>query len=332
MTQLTDKLKNLSSNTVHFDEDKQVFTITYADGSSKTIPLKDAVSKDLLQALEGPTDDTKQQLIDKYTGRLKTALANVDEPYILVDDTPKAIGSIIKTVVDCHPLKEADFILNEFIIIVMDMFNPKDKLRTLLGEGSAQTLRKPFGYKYKDTFGGKPHPDLFNELINMFWANLVKTEYYACSIEKLEYCLNTIAENAKQTTGRIIPYYIKTSQGYVHSWDTLTVQAINGPHTLRISATFNDKDFMPHFGGQLDSQNLLHHVLSPFHNFVYAEPEPIPENKRALVAFAKRLIQEGCPLDSTQHLIFEGAMQTPSSTLKPKQPRLGLSAGRRFLR
>ena len=77
MTQLTNKLKNLSSDTVHFDEDKQVFTITHADGSIKTIPLKDAVSKDLLQALEGPTNNPKQQLVDKYTKRLTKTLAMV---------------------------------------------------------------------------------------------------------------------------------------------------------------------------------------------------------------------------------------------------------------
>lgn len=37
MTQLNNIFKNLDSDTVRFNEDKQVFTITHADGSIKTI-------------------------------------------------------------------------------------------------------------------------------------------------------------------------------------------------------------------------------------------------------------------------------------------------------
>lgn len=339
MTQLNDMFKHLNSDNVQFDEDKQAFTVVHPDGSVKTIPLKDAVSEDLLQALEGPADDPKQQLIDKYTERLKTVLANVDKPYILVDDTSKAISNIIKTVVNYYILEEAnvilleniDFVLNEFISIVIDLFDPKNKRNTSFGISSIQHLRKPFGYKYKDAFGDKPHPDLFNELVNMLWAELIKTEYYACDIKKLEYCLNTIAEHAKRTTCRVIPYHIKTSNGHLSFDDELTVQAINGPHMLYRGATFTDTNLTSRPGVRMDPQNLLYNVLLPFHNFVYAEPEPVPGNKQVLVTFAKRLIQEGCPLNTRQRYVFEETMNRPSSTLKPKQLRLGLSTGRRSL-
>lgn len=339
MTQLNEKLKNLSSDTVRFDEDKQAFTIVHPDGSVKTIPLKNAVSEDLLQALEGPIDDPKQQLIDKYTKRLMTVISNVDKPYILVDDTSKAINNIIKTVIDYYTLEEAnvilleniDFVLNELISIVIDLFDPKDRLDTLFSISSTQRLHKPFGYKYKDAFGDKPHPDLFNELVSMLWSELIKTEYYACDIKKLEYCLNTIAEHAKQTTGRAIPYHIKTSNGHLSFDDELVVQAINGPHVLYRGATFTDTNLTSRPGARLDPQNLLYNVLLPFHNFVYAEPEPIPGDKQVLVTFAKCLTREGHPLNTHQRYVFEEIMNRPSSALKPKQPRLGLSAGRRFL-
>lgn len=329
MTQLTDKLKNLNSDTVHFDEGKQVFTITHADGSSKTIPLKDAVSKDLLQALEGPTNDPKQQLIDTYTKRLTKTLANGGEFGILKTMTPEEVKATVESIVKNNSTGIADFLLTELATITEHMFDPTSALAVTSGE-TAKEMCKNFALKYELKFGelNDSTKRKFDSLIGRLWSDIVKPGYHAYDADSLELCLNQIAKTAKLETGSRAAYNVKTEQIETEDGTTTTVEinAINGSLLFNLTVSFEELT-----ADATTPVMLLHDVLLPFREFVTTKPRPVPKDKQAIVSFARRLIAEGCPLDPDQRHVFEAVMGEPSNVLKRKHPQIGLGIGQRII-
>lgn len=324
MTQLTNKLKNLSSDTVHFDEDKQVFTITHADGSIKTIPLKDAVSKDLLQALEGPTNNPKQQLVDKYTKRLTKTLADGGEFGILKTMTPEEIKLTVENVVKNNSTGIADFLLTELTTITEHMFDPTSAL-AVSSEETAKQMCENFALKYELEFGelAESTKRRFNSLIGRLWSDIVKPGYYAHDAESLDYCLNQIAKTAKLKGNSRAAYNVKKKHIETEEdiTNTVEINAING------SLLFNEVvSFDEFFIEQATPIELLHDVLLPFREFINLKPRPVPEDKQAIISF-RRLIAEGHPLDLDQQRVFEKVMDEPSNVLRLKHPQVGLGVG-----
>lgn len=307
MTQLTDKLKNLSSDAVHFDENKQVFTITHADGSTKTIPLKDAVSKDLLQALEGPTDNPKQQLIDEYTERLTKTLANGGEFGILKTMSPEEVKLAVENIVKNNSAGIADFLLTELTTITEHMFDPTSALAITSG-ATAKEMCKNFALKYELKFGELTESTKrrFDSLIGRLWSDIVKPGYLAYDADSLELCLNQIAKTAKLETGSRAAYNTKKEQVETSDGTTTTVNinAINGSSLFSLTVSFNELT-----ADATTPVMLLHDVLLPFREFVTAKPRPVPKEKQTIVSFARRLIAEGCPLDLDQQHVFERVME-----------------------
>ena len=329
MTQLTNKLKNLSSDTVHFDEDKQVFTITHADGSIKTIPLKDAVSKDLLQALEGPTNNPKQQLVDKYTKRLTKTLADGGEFGILKTMTPEEIKLTVENVVKNNSTGIADFLLTELTTITEHMFDPTSAL-AVSSEGTAKQMCEGFARKYELEFGELTESTKrrFNSLIGRLWSDIVKPGYHAYDADSLELCLNQIAKTAKLETSSRAAYNVKTEQVETSNGTITTVEinAINGSLLFDLTVSFEELT-----ADATTPVMLLHDALLPFREFMTIKPRPVPEDKQAIVSFARRLITEGCPLDPDQRYVFEQVMGEPSNVLKRKRPQMGLGIGQRII-
>lgn len=329
MTQLIDKLKNLSSDTVHFDENKQVFTITHADGSLKTIPLKDAVSKDLLQALEGPTNDPKQQLIDTHTKRLTKTLANGGEFGILKTMSPEEIKLTVENIVKNNSTGIADFLLTELTTITEHMFDPTSDLAVSSKE-TAKEMCKNFALKYELKFGELTESTKrrFDSLIGRLWSDIVKPGYHAYDVDSLEHCLNQIAKIAKLETGSRAAYNIKKEQVETSDGTTTTVEinAINGSLLFDLTVSFDELT-----ADTTTPVMLLRDVLLPFREFITIKPRPVPEDKQAIVSFARRLIAEGCPLDLDQQHVFERVMDEPSNVLKRKHPQMGLGIGQTIM-
>ena len=329
MTQLTNKLKNLSSDTVHFDENKQVFTITHADGSIKTIPLKDAVSKDLLQALEGPTNDPKQQLVDTYTKRLTKTLANGGEFGILKTMSPEEIKLTVENIVKNNSIGVADFLLTELATITEHMFDPTSDLAVSSKE-TAKQMCEDFALKYELEFGELTESTKrrFDSLIGRLWSDIVKPGYHAYDVDSLEHCLNQIAKIAKLETGSRAAYNVKTKQ--VETSDgtitTVEINAINGSLLFDLTVSFEELT-----ADATTPVMLLHDVLLPFHEFITIKPQPVPKDKQAIVSFARRLIAEGHPLDLDQQRVFEKVMDEPSNVPKPKHPQMGLGIGQSLM-
>lgn len=325
MTQLTNKLKNLSSDTVHFDEDKQVFTITHADGSIKTIPLKDAVSNDLLQALEGPTDDLKQQLIDEYTKRLTKTLADGGEFGILKTMSPEEVKLAVENIVKNNSTGIADFLLTELTTITEHMFDPTSDLAVSSKE-TAKQMCEDFALKYELEFGELTESTKrrFDSLIGRLWSDIVKPGYHAYDADSLEHCLNQIAKIAKLETGSRAAYNIKKEQVETKDGTTTTVEinAINGSLLFDLTVSFDELT-----ADATTPVMLLHDVLLPFREFMTIKPRPVPKDKQAIVSFARRLIAEGCSLDPDQRYVFEQVMDEPSNVLKRKHPQIGLGIG-----
>lgn len=325
MTQLNNIFKNLNSDTVHFDEDKQVFTITHADGSIKTIPLKDAVSKDLLQALESPTDDPKQALIDTYTERLTKTLANGGEFGILKTMSPEEIKLTVENIVKNNSTSVADFLLTELTTITEHMFDPTSAL-VVSSEETAKQMCENFARKYELEFGELTESTKrrFNSLIGRLWSDIVKPGYHAYDADSLGLCLNQIAKTAKLETSSRAAYNVKTEQ--VETSDntitTVEINAINGSLLFDLTVLFEELT-----ADATTPVMLLHDVLLPFREFISLKPRPIPEDKQAIVSFARRLIAEGCPLDLDQQRVFEKVMDEPSNVLKRKHPQIGLGIG-----
>lgn len=327
MTQLTNKLKNLSSDTVHFDETKQTFTITHADGSFKTIPLKDAVSKDLLQALEGPTDDAKQALIDTYTERLTKTLADGGEFGILKTMTPEEIKLTVENVVKNNSTGIADFLLTELTTITEHMFNPSSDL-AVSSEETAKQMCEDFALKYELEFGELTESTKrrFDSLIGRLWSDIVKPGYHAYDADSLSYCLNEIAKSAKLKGNSRAAYNIEEKAlDEDCNVNVVRINAINGP------SLFSEKALFADFTTEtITPLTLLHDVLLPFREFVNAKPQPVPKDKQAVVSFARRLIAEGCPLDLNQRHVFKAIMAEPSfvgKVPKHRQPQPGLGVG-----
>lgn len=325
MTQLNNIFKNLNSDTVHFDEDKQVFTIAHADGSIKTIPLKDAVSKDLLQALEGPTDDPKQTLIDTYTKRLTRTLANGGEFGILKTMSPEEIKLTVENIVKNNSTGIADFLLTELTTITEHMFDPTSAL-AVSSEETAKQMCENFARKYELEFGELTESTKrrFNSLIGRLWSDIVKPGYHAYDADSLELCLNQIAKTAKLETSSRAAYNVKTEQ--VETSDgtitTVEINAINGSLLFDLTVSFEELT-----ADATTPVMLLHDVLLPFREFISLKPRPVPEDKQAIVSFARRLIAEGHPLGLDQQHIFEKVMDEPSNVPKPKHPQIGLGIG-----
>lgn len=329
MTQLNDKLKNLSSDTVQFDENKQVFTITHADGSFKTIPLKDAVSKDLLQALEGPTDDAKQALINTYTERLTKTLADGGEFGILKTMSPEEIKLTVENVVKNNSTGIADFLLTELTTITEHMFDPTSAL-AITSKSTAKRMCEDFALKYELEFGELKDSAKrrFDSLIGRMWSDIVKPGYHAYDANSLELCLNQIAKTAKLETNSRAAYNVKTEQ-FDDNGETVTavsVDAINGSLLFNTVVLFEELT-----ADATTPLMLLHNVLLPFHEFVTIKPRPVPDDKQAIVSFARRLISEGYPLDLDQCHVFEQVMDEPSNILKRKRPQTGLGIGQSLM-
>ena len=329
MTQLNNIFKNLSSDAVHFDENKQVFTITHADGSIKTIPLKDAVSKDLLQALEGPTDDPKQALIDEYTERLTKTLANGGEFGILKTMSPEEIKLTVENIVKNNSIGVADFLLTELATITEHMFDPTSDLAVSSKE-TAKQMCEDFALKYELEFGELTESTKrrFDSLIGRLWSDIVKPGYHAYDVDSLEHCLNQIAKIAKLETGSRAAYNIKkeqveTSDGTI---TTVEINAINGSLLFDLTVSFEELT-----ADATTPVMLLHDVLLPFREFVTVKPQPVPEDKQTIVSFARRLIAEGHPLDLDQQRVFEKVMDEPSNVPKPKHPQMGLGIGQSLM-
>lgn len=325
MPQLNTIFKNLNSDTVHFDENKQVFTVTHADGSIKTIPLKDAVSKDLLQALEGPTDDAKQALIDTYTKRLTKTLANGGEFGILKPMTPEEVRTTVENTVKNNSIGVADFLLTELTTITEHMFDPSSDL-AVSSETTAKQMCEDFAHKYELEFGelAESTKRRFNSLIGRLWSDIVKPGYHAYDAESLDYCLNQIAKTAKLKSNSRAAYNVKKKHIETEEdiTNTVEINAING------SLLFNEVvSFDEFFIEQATPIELLHDVLLPFRKFINLKPQPVPEDKQAIVSFARRLIAEGHPLGLDQQHIFEKVMDEPSNVPKPKHPQIGLGIG-----
>lgn len=329
MTQLTDKLKNLSSDTVHFDEDKQVFTVTHADGSIKTIPLKDAVSKDLLQALEGPTDNAKQALIDTYTERLTKTLANGGEFGILKTMSPEEIKLTVENIVKNNSTGIADFLLTELTTITEHMFDPTSALAVSSKE-TAKQMCEDFALKYELEFGELTESTKrrFDSLIGRLWSDIVKPGYHAYDADSLELCLNQIAKTAKLETGSRAAYNTKKEQVETSDGTTTAVEinAINGSLLFNLTVSFDELT-----ADATTPVMLLHDVLLPFREFMTIKPRPVPEDKQAIVSFARRLIAEGYPLDLDQRYVFEQVIDEPSDVLMRKRPQMGLSIGQTIM-
>lgn len=328
MTQLNNIFKHLNSDAVHFDENKQVFTITHADGSLKTIPLKDAVSKDLLQALEGSTDNPKQQLIDEYTERLTKTLANGGEFGILKTMSPEEIKLTVENIVKNNNTGIADFLLTELTTITEHMFDPTSDLAVSSKE-TAKQMCEDFALKYELEFGELTESTKrrFDSLIGRLWSDIVKPGYHAYDVDSLEHCLNQIAKIAKLETDNRAAYntkkeQVETSDGTI---TTVEINAINGSLLFDLTISFDELT-----ADATTPVMLLHDVLLPFREFVTAKPRPVPEDKQAIVSFARRLIAEEHPLDLDQQRVFEKVMDEPSGVLKPKSPRAGLIAGVTF--
>jgi len=325
MTQLNDIFKNLNSDNVQFNEDKQAFTIVHPDGSAKTIPLKDAVSEDLLQALEGPIDDPKQQLIDKYTKRLTKTLANGGEFDILKPMTPGEVRTTVENTVKNNSIGVADFLLTELATITEHMFDPSSDL-AVSSEETAKQMCEDFAHKYELEFGelNDNMKRRFDSLIGRLWSDIVKPGYYAHDAESLDYCLNQIAKTAKLKGNSRAAYNIKTK--HIETEEDITnvveINAINGSQLLNETVSFDE-----FFIEQATPIELLHDVLLPFREFVNTKPQPVPKDKQAIVSFARRLIAEGHPLDLDQSNIFEKVMDEPSNVLRLKYPKVGLGAG-----
>ena len=270
MTQLNDMFKHLNSDTVHFDENKQVFTITHADGSIKTIPLKDAVSKDLLQALESPTDDAKQALIDIYTKRLTKTLADGGEFGILKTMTPEEIKLTVENVVKNNSTGIADFLLTELTTITEHMFDPTSAL-AVSSEETAKQMCENFALKYELEFGELTESTKrrFNSLIGRLWSDIVKPGYHAYDADSLELCLNQIAKTAKLETSSRAAYNIKTEQ--VETSDgtitTVEINAINGSLLFDLTVSFEELT-----ADATTPVMLLHDVLLPFREFMTIKP------------------------------------------------------------
>lgn len=325
MTRLNNIFKNLNSDIVHFDENKQVFTITHADGSTKTIPLKDAVSKDLLQALEGPTDDPKQALIDTYTERLTKTLADGGEFGILKTMSPEEIKLTVENIVKNNSTGIADFLLTELATITEHMFDPTSALAVSSKE-TAKQMCEDFARKYELEFGEltESAKRRFDSLIGRLWSDIVKPGYHAYDADSLERCLNQIAKTAKLETGSRAAYNVKTEQ--VETSDgtitTVEINAINGSLLFDLTVSFEELT-----ADATTPVMLLHDVLLPFREFMTIKPRPVPKDKQAIVSFARRLIAEGCPLDFDQRYVFEQVIDEPSNVLKRKHPQVGLGVG-----
>lgn len=329
MTQLNDKLKNLSSDTVQFDENKQVFTITHADGSFKTIPLKDAVSKDLLQALEGPTDDAKQALINTYTERLTKTLADGGEFGILKTMSPEEIKLTVENIVKNNSTGIADFLLTELTTITEHMFDPTSAL-AITSESTAKQMCEDFALKYELKFGELTESTKrrFDSLIGRLWSDIVKPGYHAYDADSLELCLNQIAKTAKLETSSRAAYNTEKEQVETEDGVTTTVEinAINRSLLFNLTVSFDELT-----ADATTPVMLLHDVLLPFREFVTIKPQPVPEDKQAIVSFARRLIAEGYPLGLDQQRVFEQVMDEPSNVLKRKHPQMGLGIGQTIM-
>lgn len=331
MTQLNNILKNLNSDSVQFNEDKQVFTITHADGSVKTIPLKDAVSEDLLQALEGPIDDPKQQLIDKYTKRLTKTLADGGEFGILKTMTPEEIKLTVENVVKNNSTGIADFLLTELTTITEHMFDPTSAL-AVSSEETAKQMCEDFALKYELKFGELTESTKrrFNSLIGRLWSDIVKPGYYAHDADSLNYCLNEIAKTAKLKGNSRAAYNVKIEQldDGIETSTAVEINAING------SLLFDTLVLFDKLSAEMTTPvMLLHDVILPFREFINVKPRPVPEDKQTIVSFARRLISEGCPLNHEQRRVFENVINEPSGAeaLKRKRPQMGLGIGQRII-
>ena len=329
MTQLNNIFKNLSSDAVHFDENKQVFTITHADGSIKTIPLKDAVSKDLLQALEGPTDDPKQALIDEYTERLTKTLANGGEFDILKPMTPGEVRTTVENTVKNNSIGVADFLLTELATITEHMFDSTSDL-AVSSEATAKQMCEDFAHKYELEFGELEDSTKrrFNSLIERLWSDIVKPEYHAYDADTLERCLHGIAKTAQLKGNSRAAYNVKKKhiETEENITNTVEINAINGSHLFNEVASFDE-----FFIEQATPIELLHDVLLPFREFINLKPQPVPDDKQAIVSFARRLIAEGRPLDLDQQHVFEQVMGEPLNVLKRKRPQIGLGIGQTIM-
>lgn len=329
MTQLNDMLKHLNSDNVQFNEDKQTFTIVHPDGSVKTIPLKDAVSEDLLQVLEGPVDDPKQQLIDKYTERLTKTLANGGEFDILKPMTPEEVRTTVENTVKNNSIGIADFLLTELATITEHMFDPSSALAVTSG-ATAKEMCKNFALKYKLEFGelNDGTKRKFDSLIGRLWSDIVKPGYHAYDADSLELCLNQIAKTAKLETGSRAAYNVKTEQIETEDGTTTTVEinAINGSLLFDLTVSFDKLT-----AEATTPVMLLHDVLLPFREFINLKPRPVPKDKQAIVSFARRLIAEGHPLGLDQQHIFEKVMDEPSNVLMRKRPQMGLGIGQTLM-
>lgn len=322
MTQLNNIFKNLNSDTVQFNEDKQAFTIVNPDGSLKTIPLKDAVSNDLLQALEGPIDDPKQQLIDTYTERLTKTLASGGEFGILKTMSPEEIKLTVENIVKNNSTGIADFLLTELATVTEHMFDPTSAL-AITSEATAKEMCKNFALKHELEFGELTESTKrrFDSLIGRLWSDIVKPGYHA---DSLELCLNQIAKTAKLETSSRAAYNVKTEQ--VETSDgtitTVEINAINGSLLFDLTVSFEELT-----ADATTPVMLLRDVLLPFREFISLKPRPIPEDKQAIVSFARRLIAEGCPLGLDQRYVLEQVMGEPSNVPKPKHQQIGLGIG-----
>lgn len=329
MTQLNDIFKNLNSDNVQFNENKQAFTIVNPDGSLKTIPLKDAVSKDLLQALEGPIDDPKQQLIDKYTKRLTKTLANGGEFGILKTMSPEEIKLTVENIVKNNSTGVADFLLTELTTITEHMFDPTSDLAVSSKE-TAKQMCENFALKYELEFGELTESTKrrFDSLIGRLWSDIVKPGYHAYDTDSLELCLNQIAKTAKLETSSQAAYNTEKEQVETADGTTTTVEinAINGSLLFNLTVSFDELTT-----DATTPVMLLHDVLLPFREFVTIKSQPVPEDKQAIVSFARRLIAEGYPLDLDQQRVFEQVMDEPSNVLKRKHPQIGLGIGQTIM-
>lgn len=328
MTQLNNILKNLNSDTVQFNEDKQAFTIVNPDGSLKTIPLNDAVSKDLLQALEGPIDDPKQQLIDKYTKRLTKTLANGGEFGILKPMTPDEVRATVENTVKNNSIGIADFLLTELATITEHMFDPSSDL-AVSSEETAKQMCEDFAHKYELEFGelNDNMKRRFDSLIGRLWSDIVKPGYYAHDADSLGYCLNEIAKTAQLKGNSRVAYNVKIKQlgDDIETATAVEINAINGSLLFDIVVLFDELS-----AEMTTPVMLLHDVLLPFREFINLKLPPVPEDKQTIVSFARRLIAEGHPLDLDQQRIFEKVMDEPSDVLKSKRSQAGLIAGVTF--
>lgn len=272
--------------------------------------------------MEGPTDDPKQQLIDEYTKRLTKTLANGGEFDILKPMTPGEVRTTVENTVKNNSIGVADFLLTELATITEHMFDPTSDL-AVSSEATAKQMCEDFAHKYELEFGELEDSTKrrFNSLIERLWSDIVKPEYHAYDADTLERCLHGIAKTAQLKGDSRAAYNVKKKHIETEEdiANTVEINAINGSHLFNEVASFDE-----FFIEQATPIELLHDVLLPFREFINLKPQPVPDDKQAIVSFARRLIAEGCPLDLDQQRVFEQVIDESSNVLKRKRPQMGL--------